>query len=301
MYLVWGSTFLAIRYGLDSLPPFLMAGVRFLIAGSLFTLAAGKRSRARLTSEDWKVAAVLGILMITLANGLVTWAEQRVPSGIAALMWATFPFWLISLERFGPGGRTPRPRTVAGMGLGLVGASMLFVPAGHSTRAIDPVGGLVITLAVIAWTVATIYSRRIARPTSQVFASGIQMLIGGGVLVVLGALSGELSRFDPAAVGISSLVALGYLIVVGSLVFPIYLWLLRMTSPAKVSTEAYVCPVIALTLGTVIGGEAMTVPILGAAAVVLVGVALMVGDRGPEPIPARSAHQNHLHTLWKRR
>lgn len=279
MYLIWGSTFLAIRYGLDSFPPFLMAGVRFLVAGSVFVLATPRHRRVRLTASQWRDAAVLGVLMITLANGLVTWAEQRVPSGMTALLWATFPLWLVTLGRLGPDRKRVSRVTLAGTVIGFSGAALLFLP-GDAAASLDPLGAVVITVAILAWTAATMFSPRAEQPEAQLYASGIHMLIGGSVLVSIGVLGGEAGRLDLAAVTLPSVLGLGYLVVFGSLVFPLYLWLLDMTSAAKVATEAYVCPVIALALGIAIRGEPMSAAVVGSAAIVLVGVALMVTDRG---------------------
>ena len=279
MYLIWGSTFLAIRYGLDSFPPFLMAGVRFLVAGSVFVLATPRHRRVRLTASQWRGAAVLGVLMITLANGLVTWAEQRVPSGMTALLWATFPLWLVTLGQLGPGRKRVSRVTLAGTVIGFSGAALLFLP-GDAAASLDPLGAVVITVAILAWTAATMFSPRAEQPEAQLYASGIHMLIGGSVLVSIGVLGGEAGRLDLAAVTLPSVLGLGYLVVFGSLVFPLYLWLLDMTSAAKVATEAYVCPVIALALGIAIRGEPMSAAVVGSAAIVLLGVALMVTDRG---------------------
>ena len=295
MYLIWGTTFLAIRYGLDSFPPFLMAGVRFLIAGSLFVLATPHQYRVRLTRAEWRGTALLGVLMITAANGLVTWAEQRVSSGMTALLWATFPLWLVTLERLiGAGsGTRVRPLTLIGTVIGFGGAALLFLP-GDASMTIDPIGALVITVAVLAWTMATLVSPRARQPESHLYASGIQMLLGGSVLMVIAALGGDAGRLDLAAITLPSVLGFGYLVIFGSLVFPLYLWLLKMTSAATVATEAYVCPIIALVVGIAVRGEPMSGTVLASAAIVLVGVALMVTDRGQRRATFKSCQRPHM-------
>jgi len=278
MYLVWGTTFLAIRYGLDAFPPFLMAGVRFAIAGSLFVLVTPRSRRVRLSPRQWRDTMILGVLMITLANGLVTWAEQRVSSGMTALLWATFPLWLVGFQALGPRHRRAGPVTLAGTVIGFAGAAALFLP-GSSGPAMDPLGALVITLAILAWTGATVLSPGTDQPANRLYASGLQMLVGAAALLLAGTLTGEVARVDLSLVTVPALVGFGYLVVFGSAVFPLYLWLLDRTSAGAVATEAYVCPVIALAVGVLIRGEPMTMGMLLGAAVVLAGVALMVTDQ----------------------
>jgi drug/metabolite transporter (DMT)-like permease len=283
MYLIWGTTFLAIRYGLDAFPPFLMAGVRFLIAGALFVVVTPRRQRVRLTAAQWRGTALMGLLMITIANGLVTWAEQRLSSGMTALLWATFPLWLVLFQRAGAGAEPRRqrmsPTGLVGTVLGFAGAAALLLPSSGGP-ALDPLGAAVVTLAVLAWTTATVVSPRVEQPGKRLYGSGLQMLVGGAVMVLLGTLGGEAARVDLARVTVPALLGFGYLVVFGSLVFPIYLWLLDRTSAAAVATEGYVCPVIALGVGVWLRGEPMTAGMVAAAAVVLAGVALMVTDQG---------------------
>jgi drug/metabolite transporter (DMT)-like permease len=275
IYVLWGSTYLAIRLAIDTLPPFLMAGTRFLAAGAVLYSLGSRAGTPRPTRRHWRNAAVGSVPLFVLGNGGVTWAEQAVPSGAAALVVATLPVWLLLLD-WGYGGRPgPRAAELAGIGLGVAGVGLLTAPGG-----IDPAGAAVLLLAAIAWAVGSLFNRYADLPASPARTAGMQMLIGGAVMVPLGLLLGEGGRVDPAAVTGWSVVAWAYLTAVAVVALPAYNWLLTATSPALVGTYAFVNPVVAVALGWAVAGESPGGRTAAAAALVVLGVMLLVLSRG---------------------
>jgi len=278
VYLVWGSTFLAIRFAIESLPPFLMASARFLVAGSLLYAWARFVSGAAVPSRaEWRATAALGALLLLGGNGLLVWSEQRIPSGVAALLVGTVPCFMALIDWLRPGGVRPSRHVVAGLALGLLGLVWLVGPdtVMGGGRA-DFVGATVVVLGSLSWAVGSIYSRHLPTPSSPSLSTAMQMLAGGVALLVLSVALGEPWRFDVHAVTLRSALGLAYLIVLGSIVaFSAYIWLLRVSTPARVSTYAYVNPVVAVFLGWALAGEALTVRMLIAAAVIVSGVALI--------------------------
>jgi drug/metabolite transporter (DMT)-like permease len=293
VYVIWGSTYLAIRFAIETLPPFLMAGVRFLIAGAIL-YAVARRSSPAPTKAQWKAAAIVGTLLLLGGNGGVVWAELRVPSGIAALMVAMVPCWMVLLDWAWPGGRRPAPQVFLGVLLGLGGLFWLVGPdAVLGGNRVDPVGAGVLALASLAWAAGSIYSRHSPSTDSPLLGVGMQMLTGGTALMVFGLVVGDFGRFDPAAVSVRSGLALLYLITFGAIVgYSAYMWLLRVSTPAKVSTYAYVNPIVAVVLGWAFADEVLNARIGVAAAVIIAGVALItIARRRPErtgPAPAVS-------------
>ena len=262
IYFVWGSTFLAIRVGVREVPPFLLAGLRFLIAGVALYLWGRARGTPAPTPREWRAASLLSILMFVLDYGLLFWAERRVPSGIAAVMLATIPVFMALGEVFFL--RTQRLTWQLAFTLlvGIAGVAVLvgYSPLGHRTsRAeapMDAAGALALIVASISWSAAGLLSRKMALPTAKAMSSGAQMLAGGAMLLVTSALLGEFRGFHPQAVSRGAWLALAYLIVAGSIVaFTAYVWLLHHESPTKVGTYAYVNPVVAVLLGYFLGGE----------------------------------------------
>lgn len=290
VYLVWGSTYLAIRIGLETMPPLLMAGTRFLAAGALLSGWALARGAQRPTAGQWLRAATAGVLMLVLGNGGVTWAEQYVPSGVAALLVASEPFWLVLLAWACFGGRRPGTRTLAGLTVGLLGVGLLVLPNGGDADAAGELlaGSLAIILAALAWAVGSLYIRKADLPRSPALATGMQMLTGGAVLAALGLLRGEAHDFHPAAVSASSALAWLYLVFFGSiLAFTSYTWLITATTPARLSTYAYVNPVIAVLLGSVAAHETIA-PLGWAAMVVIVASVALVTTGEAEPATAEA-------------
>jgi len=280
IYVIWGSTYLGIRFAIETIPPLLMAGIRFLIAGTLlygWILLRGQARRA--TGEQWRAAALLGTLFFLGGNGGVSWAEQRVSSGLAALMIATIPFWIVMIN-WARGGEKPTARVVMGILAGFAGVGLLVGGRGPGAG-IDPVGALVLTVAEICWAYGSVISRRLPHPGSHLQSGAMQMLAGGVALCMAGLLTGEGARFHPTAVSTRSLLAFAYLVFAGSIVaFSAYNWLLQATTPARVGTYAFVNPAVAVFLGWALAGEPVGPYTLVAGAFILTGVVLIVFARG---------------------
>jgi drug/metabolite transporter (DMT)-like permease len=281
VYVVWGSTYLAIRFAIDTLPPFLMAAGRFLVAGGLMWLWAKRRGAGRPTRRQVGAAAVVGLLLLMGGNGGVVWAELRIDSGLAALLVAMVPLWVVTLEWLQPGGRRPRLPLVLGVAGGLAGIVLLVGPAELAgAERVDLWGAGAVVVASLLWSIGSLYAARADLPASPRQATAIEMLVGGAGLVLVGTFTGEPARLDLAAVTPLSWAALAYLVVFGSLLaFSAYVWLLRVAPPSKVATYAYVNPVVALVLGWAFAGEELTARTLIAAAVILASVGLIVTYR----------------------
>ena len=301
VYLIWGSTYLAIRFAIETLPPFFMAATRFLVAGALLYGFARWRGAESPTRRNWLAAALLGSLFLLLGNGGVVWAEQVVPSGLAALLVAVVPMWTVLIDWVRPGGRRPGATTVAGLAIGFAGVAFLIAPGDLVGGAgVNLVGAVVLMGATLAWSIGTVYSSRLPLPASPLLATGMEMLAGGAGLAVAGLLAGEAARVDLAGASLRSVGSLAYLIVFGSLVgFTAFVWLLRVTTPARVATYAYVNPVVAVVLGWALAGEPLTARTLVAAAGIVAAVVLIVSERsravpakpGTEPAPVRSSRR----------
>ena len=279
VYLIWGSTYLAIRFSIETIPPFLMAGTRYLTAGVLLYGWARLRGAPRPSLVHWRSAAVIGAFLLLVGNGGVVWAEQRVDSGLAALLISTEPIWIVLLVWLRTGRQRPNPKVVAGLLLGFTGLVMLVRPTGSGS--IDPAGATALVLASLCWAWGSLYGQRAPLPASPLLTTGMQMLAGGGLLLTASALTGEPGRFALAEVSTRSMLALAYLVVFGAIVaFTAYVWLLRVAPPVLVSTYAYVNPVVAVLLGWAFAGEPLTKGTAIAAAVILAGVALITTAQG---------------------
>lgn len=281
IYVVWGSTYLAIRWAIETTPPFLMAGTRFLLAGTALYAWARLSGAPRPRAAEWRGTALIGALMLLGGNGAVTWAEQRVPSGLAALLVATVPLWMVLL-----GGRRPRAQVVAGVILGLAGIALLVGPASFAgSGRVDLAGAGVLVCGALSWSIGSLLAPRAGLPKAAALATAMEMLAGGALLLALGVVTGEPAAFRPEAVSLRSGAALLYLVVAGSLVgFSAYSWLLRHASPAHVSTYAFVNPVVAVFLGWALAGEDLGARTLLATAVIVAGVAfIIIGPRTPAP------------------
>jgi drug/metabolite transporter (DMT)-like permease len=293
VYLVWGSTYLAIRFAVESIPPFLMAGTRFLLAGACMVVWSLWRGEPRPTRAMWQAAAIIGGLLLVGGNGGVVWAEQHVPSGIAALLVATVPLWMVLLDWLRPGGRRPTMGVLLGVAVGMGGLALLVDPHAGSGQA-NPIAAGVLVVAALSWATGSIYSKRASRPASPILGTGMQMLAGGALLIVLSLSLGEPSRFDASSVTTRSLLSWLYLVTMGSFVgFTAYVWLLRVTAPAKAATYAYVNPVVAVFLGWALAGEPLTGRTLVAAAIIVGAVALITtagsGAKRPADAPPKAA------------
>ncbi len=277
VYVLWGSTYLAIRFGVETIPPFLMAGLRHLTAGALLYGWLRLRGTPRPEPRHWRAAAIVGGLLLLGGNGLVTWAEQRVPSGLAALIVASVPIWMTVLDGIQ---RRERPHgvVIAGLAMGLAGIAFLVAPGQFAGGArVDPLGAAALLTAALLWAIGSLYSRRATLPSSTLLATAMEMIAGGAILLAAAGLTREWQGFSLAAVSTRSLLALGYLIVAGSLLgFSAYIFLLGATTPARVSTYAYVNPLVAVFLGWLLAGEAVTPRTLVAAVVIVAAVALII-------------------------
>ena len=277
VYVIWGSTYLFIHFAVAELPPFLVGAVRFLIAGGILLAWARFRNDPLPTARQARTATIGGIFLLTVGNGAVVWASQRVPSGITALIVATLPVWMVLIEWIRPGGTRPRLGVLAGILLGLAGIALLLDPGalGGGER-VDPAGALVLCLGSIAWAGGSIYMRAAPMPRSALASNGIQMLAGGVGLTLAGLAAGELGRLDLASASPRALLSVLYLMVFGSLIgFTAYTYILRVSTPARVSTYAYVNPVVAVLLGWMFANEAVSARTLAAAAIILASVAVV--------------------------
>lgn len=286
IYFVWGSTFLAVRIGVREVPPFLLAAVRFWIAGLALYGWMLVRGESSPTARQWASAFLLAILIFVFDYGLLFWAEQRVPSGIAAVMMATIPVFMALSEILLL--RTQKLTLRLSMGL-LVGIGGVAVLMSHSMNlgggAIDTAGAVALIVAAMSWSVASALTLKLPLPSSKVMNSGAQMLAGAVLLTLTAAVLGEFHRFHPRAVSREAWLSLLYLIVAGSIMgFTAYVWLIHHESPTKVGTYAYVNPVVAVLLGYFLGGEGLGLRTVLGTALVLVSVVVITTTRAKKPI-----------------
>lgn len=286
IYLVWGSTFLAIRVGVREVPPFLLAAIRFLLAGLFlygWAVVRGERSPDR---RQWMSAVLIGLLIFVMDYGLLFWAEQRVPSGVAAVILALIPAFMALSEILLL--RTQKLTLPLALAL-LIGLAGVAVLMSHSLNLggepIDKSGALALVVAALSWSIASILTRRIPLPSSKVMSSGAQMLAGGVLLTLTAAIRGELHNFDPSTVSRAAWLALLYLIVAGSVIgYTAYMWLLDHESPTKVGTYAYVNPVVAVLFGYFLGGETLGLrTILGTLFVLTSVIVITTTQAKPKP------------------
>ena len=279
IYVVWGSTYLAIRFAIETIPPFMMAGARYLTAGAILYLWSRAQGAPRPSWLHWRSAAAIGMFLLLFGNGGVVWAEQRIDSGLAALLISTEPLWIVLMVWLQTGRKRPNGKVIAGLALGFVGLVLLVKPSGSGS--IDLLAAAAVVLASVSWAWGSLYGQRAPLPSSPLASTGMQMLAGGAFLTIASLATGEPARFVLSEVSLRSWLSLGYLIVFGAIVaFTAYVWLLRVAPPVLVSTYAYVNPVVAVILGWALADEPLTAAMLGAAAVILTGVALITSSQG---------------------
>ncbi|HEY6944420.1 MAG TPA: EamA family transporter [Candidatus Acidoferrum sp.] len=291
VYIIWGSTYLAIRIGVESIPPLMLAGLRHFTAGLLLYPVLRWKTGVRPTAIHWKTAAVTGCLLLFVGNGGVSWAEQTVPSGITALLVAMVSFWLVIVDWLRPGGHRPVPKVLFGLLLGFAGVALLVGPV-HlgASEHVDLRGVAVLVIACFAWACGSIYSKHGGMPASALLGVSMQSLVAGTVLLFAGLLSGEFHRFHFAAVSPRSWIALGYLVVFGSGIgLSAYLYILQKSTAARVATYALVNPVVALYLGWLIADETISLRTVVAAVVILTAVILVI--TAPHRVPARRSQK----------
>jgi drug/metabolite transporter (DMT)-like permease len=289
IYFVWGSTFLAIRVGVREVPPLILAAMRFFVAGVVlygWMIARGERSPS---GREWRSAALLGMVIFVFDYGLLFWAEQRVPSGIAAVMLATIPVFMALSEIILLRTQTLTVRLALALLVGIGGVAVLMSRSLNLGGApIDKMGAVALIVASMSWSIASALARKLPLPESKVMSSGAQMLAGGVFLVVAAALFGEFRNFHPWSASREVWWSLLYLIVAGSIVgFTTYVWLIHHESPTKVGTYAYVNPIVAVLVGYFFGGEALTVRTIVGTLFVLVSVVVITTTRTKKPAEIR--------------
>jgi drug/metabolite transporter (DMT)-like permease len=277
IYFIWGSTFLAIRIGVREVPPFLFAAMRFLAAGLLLYGWVKARGEPSPNRQQWLSATLLGLLVFVLDYGLLFWAEQRVPSGVAAVMLATIPLFMALSEIILLRTRRLTVRLSLGLLVGIGGVAVLVSPAaGLGGAPVDRAGAIALIVAALGWSISSALTLKMPLPASRMMSSGAQMLAGGVLLVITAAALGEFRGFDPRTVSRGTWLALLYLVVAGSIIaFTAYLWLIHRESPTRVGTYAYVNPVVAVLLGYFLGGEALGLRTALGALLVLVSVLII--------------------------
>ena len=278
VYVVWGSTYLAIRVGIESFPPLLLAGSRHLLTGLILYPILRWKTGVRPTLAHWRMSFITGFLLLFLGNGGVCLAERTVPSGVTALLVATVSLWMVLVDWLRPEGTRPGPRVVAGLLLGFGGLALLVGPKnlGGSAR-VDPFGVGILVIASLAWASGSVYSKHAGGPGSPLLGVAMQSLAGGVCLWIAGILSGEVGALHLGAITGRSWAALGYLIVFGSMVgFTAYIYILKKSTATRVATYAFVNPVVALFLGWLLIGEPITLRTVIAAAVILTAVLLVI-------------------------
>lgn len=277
VYVIWGSTYLGIRFAIETIPPHLMAAARFLVAGAILYAWARWRGTPAPTLRNWRASAVVGGFLLLGGNGAVVWAETRVPSGLTALLVAMVPIWMLVLEMHPRlGGRRPRAAVVAGIAFGLAGLALLVAPGKLAGR-VDLVGAGVLVLGCLSWAFGSLHSRVADLPKSGFLTAAMEMLCGGALLLLFGLATGQAAQLSLAAISPRSLVALAYLVVFGSLIgFTAYIYLLGATTSARVSTYAYVNPIVAVLLGWGLANEPMTLRTMIAAAVIISAVVVII-------------------------
>ncbi len=284
VYIVWGSTYLAIRFAIETIPPFLMAAARFTTAGLILYTWRRLAGDPKPCRREWISAGIVGLLLLLVGNGGVTWAEQTVNSGIVALLIGTVPLWVVLVDALRPGGRWPGWQGLAGVLLGVGGIFILVNPwgAGSSVR-LDLAGTIVVLLASASWALGSVYSRSARLPKSPLMGTGLEMLVGGGALLLLGTFTGEWSQISWVAISTKSILGLAYLIVFGSLIgYASYTWLLRVAPTSLVSTYAYVNPLIAILMGNLLAQEPVTPQVIFAAAAIIGAVVLINLAHAPQ-------------------
>ncbi|HTS16583.1 MAG TPA: EamA family transporter [Verrucomicrobiae bacterium] len=285
IYLIWGSTYLGIRVAVETIPPLFMAGARAFLAGTALYTLARCRGADKPLPIHWRSAALVGGLLLVGGNGLLSWSEQRVPSGISALIIGSVPLWMVVLEWLLHSGPRPTVGMVSGLIVGFAGLGFLVAPGRLTSSSPSDLSGIaVLLLAAFSWANGSLYLRRAPLPSSQILSAAMEMIAGGALLLLVGGIKGEWTQLDLTRVTARSWIAWGYLFTFGSLIsFTAYVWLLKVSTPARVSTYAYVNPVIAVFLGWAFIGEQITTHTLLAAAGIILAVVIIVTRAAEAP------------------
>jgi drug/metabolite transporter (DMT)-like permease len=280
VYLIWGSTYLAIRFTVETTPPFLSAAARFIVSGAFLYLWRRAAGDPAPTSEERRNAVVIGIFLLVGGNGGVVWAAQYIPSNLSALLVATVPLWMILFDALRHGDR-PRPMAFGGILIGFCGAVLLIGWTGRQASAEYLHGAIAVLGASCLWAIGSIYGKTARLPASPLVTTGIEMLAGGVLQIVVAYFFGEFDRFDAAAISQRSALAWTYLTVIGPAAFVAYAWLLRVAPIPLVATYSYVNPLVAIVLGYFLGQEIITARILLAAALIIGSVVLVSARKNP--------------------
>lgn len=298
VYLIWGSTYLFMRFAVETLPPLAVAGVRYFMAGAILYLIASWRSTPEPVNVPWRGHAIVGTLL-TAGNGSVALAVQRIPSGVAALLVALTPCMMVLLEWWWRRGPRPTLGVIAGLVLGIAGMLVLVGPSTLGGDRIDLIGAVTVMSGSAAWAVGSVYARTLPRFQSAVRTSAIQMLAGGLVVSVIALLAGDFAQLDPSVASFKSIASFVYLILIGSLIgYSSYMYLLGVTSAARASTYAFVNPVVAVLLGALFAGERVSPRVLGAGVIIVVAVALITlfgGEGRLQPKRRRAGEGLEVH------
>lgn len=285
LYIVWGSTYFGIKVAIETIPPFFHAGVRFLISGIILVIWQRAVGSALPTRNQWISTFIIGSLLLIGGNGLVSWAEQTIPSGVAALIVGTVPLFLVILEAFRKNGVKPNWQTILGLAIGFIGIFILVGPAEltGSKENLNPFGVIAVLSACILWAIGSVYSKGADLPKSSLMTTGAEMLMGSIGLFVVSLLTGELNGWNPADVSTRSLIGLLYLITIGSIIgFGSYIWLLQNAPISLVATYAYVNPIVAVILGYLFGNEILEPRIWLATGIIIGAVAFINSKSKPQ-------------------
>lgn len=279
IYIIWGSTYLAIRFTIETLPPFLSAGLRFFLAGIiLYSLMKLSKAQCEIQPQHWKSSIITGAFLLVGGNGSVVTAEKYIPSGIASLFIAATPLWMVLLQWVFDREKKPTAGVLFGIAIGFLGVWLLIGPSLEpmNTKHLHVGGALLLLTGSLSWAFGSIYSRQAVLPKNPFVATAIQMISGGSLLMILGFLMGEMNFINPSTFSVKSIAAFVYLVLVGSLIgFTAYIWLLKNVGVAKTSTYAFVNPVVAVFLGWALAGETLTFQTILAAIFVVAAVVII--------------------------
>lgn len=278
VYIIWGSTYLAIRFAIETIPPFLMAGVRFLIAGLILFAFTYKKNNEPITASHLKSTAIIGILLLLGGNGGVVWAEQFVPSGLTALLISTVPVWVVLISWTIPHDKSVSLKNIIGVVLGFIGLFFLISPESiFRGESVDLIGAITLVGAALSWSIGSVYTKRADLPKNSLTGTSLEMIFGGAALLLFSTIAGEWNSFNPAAISMRSFMAVIYLIIMGSLIaFSAYIWLLEKAGPAKATTYAYVNPIVAVFLGWLLAGEELNSRIIFSAIIIVTAVVIII-------------------------
>jgi drug/metabolite transporter (DMT)-like permease len=283
LYIVWGSTYLGIKIAIETIPPFFHAAIRFFVSGLILVIWQVAAGHGLPTRKQWLSTAIIGTLLLLGGNGLVSWAEQFIPSGIAALIIGSVPLFLVIAEAIRPHGVKPNWFTILGLLIGFVGIFILVGPAeiSGSNERLDPLGVIAVLAACVLWAAGSVYSKSADLPKSSLMTTGAEMLMGSLSLLIVSFLTGELNGWQVSEVSSRSIYGLVYLILIGSLVgFGSYVWLLQNAPISLVATYAYVNPIVAVLLGNWLGNEPLE-PRIWIATAIIIGSVMFINNSRP--------------------